>query len=210
MRKVYLPSVCALGLLIGASPAYAGTYGDTQEPIEGPAAAPAPPAVVETVETDYAATGPYLGVGGLYAIEFFSDGNARTDNSAGFHVRAGYRFMPNMSVELLYQYLNKFDVDPGHIDGWSLTANAKAYVLTGRIQPYALVGVGYINTGGSAGNHPAAASTGDGTLMRFGIGMDVCLGEHWAIGPELAYDLPFGSAEDLDYMDVSIGVRYKI
>src|SRR6185369_9121120 len=102
---------------------------------------------------DYAKNGPYIGVSGLYAFEFF-DHSRSTDNSWGVNGLVGYRFMPNFSVELLYQYLNEFDTDPGHINAWALTADVKAYALTGRIQPYAVVGLGYINGSGSDGNPP--------------------------------------------------------
>src|SRR5689334_13906517 len=81
MKKELLTSVCALSLLFGATAAGAGTYSDKVDTTEGPTPPPAPPVVEETVESDYARNGVYLGAGALYAVELFVDGNARVDNS---------------------------------------------------------------------------------------------------------------------------------
>jgi len=209
MRKELLTSVCALSLLIGANTAYAGAYGEPVEPEEAPAAAPASAAVV-VEEINYAALGPYIGLGGLYAVELFDDqGNSRTGNSGGFHVQAGYRFHARAAAEIRYEYYHEFDVDPGHIDGWSTTLNLKGYLLTGRFQPYALLGMGFLSAGGSAGNDPEAAHPSNGFGMRFGAGFDAYVTENLSIGPEFAYLLPTGSANDLDMFTVGLGLQYK-
>lgn len=228
MRKEILSSVCTLSLVLGASSAFAGAYGDVEQPEEIPAPPPAVAVVEPEPETDYARTGPYIGVGGLYAIEFFSQGDpfnngdktaGDASNSAGFHVAAGYRVIPNLAVEARYEYYNEFDTDPdrritartsgGGYNGWSTTVNAKGYILTGQWQPYALIGLGYLSTDGRRTNNAATAKPGDGFAMRFGVGMDACIGEHWALGPELAYLLPFGDAGNMDMLTIGGGVRYK-
>jgi opacity protein-like surface antigen len=229
MRKELLTSVCALSLLVGASTAYAGAYGEPVQAEETPAAPPAPRAVVvQEEEIDYAAPGFYIGAGGAYGIELFAGHDARVDNSGGFHVRAGYRIIPNLAVEVLYENFLQFDSDPGSVDAWTTTVNAKGYILTGRYQPYVLLGLGYIAGNGSGGNpdgpggvapdvslnpqHGAStdvANPGNGFLMRFGVGMDAYITEHLSMGPEIAYDLPFGGASNLDLIDISLGLRYK-
>lgn len=229
MRKELLMTVCAFSLLMGSTPAFAGAYGDAPEPEEAPVAPPAPPpAPVIEEEPDYAAPGFYIGAGGTYGIELFAGDDARVSNSGGFHVRAGYRIIPNLAVEALYQYYSEFDADPGQIDAWALTANAKAFMLTGRYQPYALIGVGYMAGNGSGGNpdgpggvlpdvsaNPAhgastdVANPGNGFLMRFGLGLDAYITEHLSMGPEIAYNLPFGGASNLDLIDISLGLRYR-
>jgi hypothetical protein len=211
MKKGLISSICALGLVVGATSALAGAPGVDTGPEEGPAAPPAVVAEPEAPATDCASTGFYIGAGGLYAVELFDNVFAGGDagNSGGFVVRGGYRMHPNFAVELRFADNLGFDTDPGHIDSWSLTANGKGYFLTGMWQPYALVGLGYFNGGGSNGNPAAAASTGDGFVMRVGLGMEVCLGEHFSIGPEIAYLAPFGSAESLDMLEVSGGINYK-
>lgn len=214
MRKEVLTSVCALALVFGASSAFAGAYGEPVEAEEAPVPAPPPPAVVEEVAPiDYARTGPYLGVGTLYAVELFDDAVAntgvRTDNSWGFHLKGGWRLHPNLALELRYDWMHEFDLDPGFIDAWLLTGNVKGYILTGRFQPYALVGMGYLAANGSGGNNPGAAHVGDDFALRFGAGMDAYVTEHIVLGPEIAYVLPTGDAQDLDMLTVSLGAAYR-
>jgi opacity protein-like surface antigen len=211
MRNTLLPSVCSLGFVLLAGTAVAGTYGEEIDAVEIPAP---PPAVAEVVEetVDYARDGAYVGLGGLYAVEMFDDNTptgARTDNSWGFEAHAGYRFHPHAAAELRYEWFNEFDLDPGHIDGWAISVNGKGYVLTGRFQPYGLVGLGFMHGDGSAGNFAGAAHPSNGFMMRFGGGIDVYATENIVIGPEFAYLLPTGSAEDLDMLTVSLGASYR-
>lgn len=209
MRKELLTSVCALGLVLGANSAFAGAYGEPVEAEEAPAAAPAPIAAPEET-VDYARTGPYLGLGGVYAVELFDDqGSARTSNSPGFYVNAGYRFHAHASAELRYEYYAQFDLDPGQINAWTTTVNLKGYLLTGRFQPYGLAGMGYMHGDGSAGNFAGAAHPSNGFALRFGGGLEAYVTEHIFLGPEFAYTLPTGSANDLDMFVVSLGAAYK-
>jgi opacity protein-like surface antigen len=210
MRKEMMSCACALGLLFSASAAYAGAYGEQIDATESPASPPAPAAVYETEEVDYAQVGPYIGLGGVYAIELF-DGGMNVDNSNGFHVRAGYRVHPNVAIEARYEHYLGFETDPGpgHFEGWMATANVKGYILTGRFQPFLLFGMGYLNMTYPGTNRAGDANPGDDFAMRFGIGMDTCLTEHIAIGPEVAYVLPIGDVDDLSFVTVALGLQYK-
>jgi opacity protein-like surface antigen len=211
MRNRILPSLCSLGFVLVAGAAMAGTYGEEIDAVETPVAAPATVEVVEET-TDYARTGPYIGLGGLYAIELFDDnsvGGARTDNSFGFEVHGGYRVTPHFGAEIRYEWFNEFDLDPGHIDAWAISINGKGYLLTGRIQPYGLVGLGLMHGDGSAGNFAGAAHPSNGFMMRFGGGLDAYITENIVIGPEFAYLLPTGSANDLDMLTIALGLTFR-
>jgi opacity protein-like surface antigen len=209
MRNPVLSSVCALSLLCGAQAAFAGAYGEATVAEEAPAAPPAPAAIIEE-EVDYARVGPYIGAGGVYAMELF-DGGMNVDNSNGFHVRAGYRVHPNVAVEARYEHYLNFETDPfpGHFEGWSITGNVKGYILTGRWQPYVLFGMGYLDMSYPGANRPGDAHPGDDFAMRFGVGMDAHLTEHISIGPEIAYVLPVGDAEDLDFLTIGLGLQFN-
>jgi opacity protein-like surface antigen len=222
MRKVIFSSVCALSLLCGAQGAIAGTYGDPVVNEESPAAPP-PAREVEVVEEEleYARTGPYIGVGGVFAMELF-DGGMNVDNSNGFHVRAGYRVHPHIAVEARYEHYLNFETDPGtgtgigapnnglgHFEGWSITGNVKGFILTGRWQPYVLFGMGYLDINYPGPNRGGDARPGDDFAMRFGVGMDAHLTEHISIGPEVAYVLPVGDAEDLDFLTIGLGLQFN-
>lgn len=204
MRKEFVLLVGAVALFGSATGALAGAYGEGQQVEEAPAAPP-PVAMEVEQETDYAATGCYIGAGGNYAIELFERDN-QTDNSSGFFVRTGYRLHPNVAVELRYDNFLEFDLNHGSLDGWQLTANAKGYMLTGRWQPFAVIGVGYIDMDQA---HNDAVEGGDSAVMRFGLGMDAYITEHVSMGPEVAYVLPFGDASDFDMVTVGLGLNYR-
>jgi opacity protein-like surface antigen len=212
MRKEMITLVCALSLFGSATGALAGAYGEAEQPEEMPAPAPAPAAAVTyEEEEDYAAPAFYLGAGGVFAIELFDNtGGFDFGNSNGFNVRAGYRVHRNVAVEALYERYTEFDSDPfGNIKAWSASANAKVYPITGRWQPYGLVGLGYLGAE-AHDNNPLTGSPSDGGfMMRFGAGMDANITENWQIGPEVAYVLPFGDVDDLDMVTISGGVRYN-
>lgn len=211
MKRNILPSLCSLAFVLAAGTAFAGAYGEDVDAVESPAA---PPAAAEVVEetVNFARTGPYIGLGGTYAVELFDDnsvGGARTDNSGGVHAKAGWRVHPNAAAELRYDWFHEFDLDPGHIDGYLLSINGKGYLLTGRVQPFGLVGLGFLHADGSAGNFPGAAHPSNGFAMRFGGGLDVYATENLVVGPEFAYVLPTGSANDLDMLTVSVGLSWR-
>jgi opacity protein-like surface antigen len=215
MRNELVVTVCVLSLLVGTPRAFAGSYGDKGQVEESPAAAPSTRAIVEEEEPDYARVGPYIGGGGNFALSNFGGlgtpfATDSVDNSTGFHARAGYRVHPNVAIEARYERYLGFETDPGpgHLEGYSITANVKGFLLTGRWQPYALFGMGYLDLN-SPGVDQGDNIAGDDFAMRFGLGMDACITEHIAIGPEVAYVLPIGDASDLDMITVSLGAQYK-
>ncbi|MFN2378113.1 MAG: outer membrane beta-barrel protein [Candidatus Binatia bacterium] len=221
MRKELLVSVCALGLLVGANNAFAGAYGEPVEPEEAPAPPPAPAAVIEEEEVDYARTGFYIGAGGNYAFNNFDGLNSTpggpaivatdsVDNSAGYFVRAGYRVHANVAVEARFEHYLGFETDPGpgHLEGYSIMANVKGFLLTGRYQPYVLFGMGYLDLN-SPGVDQGDEIAGDDFAMRFGGGLDAYITENLSMGPELAYLLPTGDASDLDMLTLSLGLNYR-
>lgn len=212
MRKEIITLACVLGLFGSATGALAGAYSDPQVADEAPVAAPAPVVEAEP-EIDYAAPGAYIGVGGVYAIELFDDmENYNVGNSSGFQVNVGYRALPNLAVEARYENYTEFDLDPnGHMNGWSLTANAKAFILTGRWQPYALVGLGYLSMDKDRMMAGSVYESDDGAFaMRFGGGMDAYITENISMGPEVAYVLPIAgdNIDDLDFITIGAGLRY--
>ncbi len=223
MRKNFVLLIGAVALVGSATHARAGAYGEAERAEEAPASAPAAAMEVED-ETDYAATGPYIGAGGMYAIENFdATGPGNEDNSPGFNVLVGYRITPHFAVEAMYEYFHEFDDDgrataqrlanqpvthaTDHYDGWATTINAKGYLWTGRWQPYGAFGLGYIDINGH--NVVRGSGAGQGVDVRLALGMDACVTEHIAIAPEIAYVLPFDGAQNFDIVALTLGLRYK-
>lgn len=113
------------------------------------------------------------------------------------------------------------------VDGGNITGNIVAYLPLGRIQPKAIVGLGgmwarlrstnqvgvvcgpsfYYYYWYCTGAYAQLGSTG-GFVMRFGGGVDVTLGDNWALIIEATYVKPFGSIDELTYVNMNWGLRF--
>jgi opacity protein-like surface antigen len=141
----------------------------------------------------------------------------------------GYRLLPNLGLELAGEWLNDFTTKyaadstvgtppPGPVYGdtewfrgdratgttlWNVTANAKGFVLTGRFQPYGLLGIGY----GQAKTAPVESTSwiDRGFVMRFGIGTNLMVTEEVGLNLGAAYLLPTGDLSDFDYFTLNFG-----
>ena len=205
MKKRIASTLCTFVLLGTASSAFAGAYGEPVAPEEGPAAAPAAAAVVEEPPTGYW----YVGVGALASIENF---HCDADDAFGYEVRAGRRINDYVAVEAEWEDpVSKFD-DANHVDGngrleddvdvWNVTANVKGYPITGRFQPYALVGAGY-------GQADMSNDDNEGFVARFGLGLDILVVDNFGVEAEAGYVLGTGHLSNYDQIPFSLGVFYN-
>lgn len=143
----------------------------------------------------------------------------------GFDLGAGYRAHPNLAFEVQFEWLAASDItlsNPvlpspsgtvGSLGFWSSTVNLKNYLLTGRIQPFALLGIG----GGMADvslNSPVAglgSSSFDvgGFVARFGGGVEGYVTERFALFANGSYLLTAGDLDGNNYGTVSVGLIYR-
>jgi opacity protein-like surface antigen len=159
------------------------------------------------------------------------------DGSPGVDIRGGYRLHPNIAIEGDLQYFTGFDVNidnvtyrgqqipipagvdtkVGSIDALAMTVNAKGYALTGRVQPYGLLGFGFMRASFDP-NIEGADSQDDATFaLRFGAGVDFYATEHIVVNLEASYLLPtsdykFGEGDPGlggDIIPIAIGVQYR-
>ena len=177
---------------------------------------------------DYGRSGFYAGLGAVYAAENFSydlenlgltgivDVDPEYDDSAGAELMLGYRMHPNLAVEFVYQFLEGFDSTRGNpeteIDSHAFTLNAKLFVLTGRWQPYAVLGLGghLVNTEVRDNAVKKPFETDLAFAMRFGGGVDFYLNEHWVVGIEGTYFTPTsGLAGHADFGTVGAHVLLR-
>ncbi len=88
---------------------------------------------------------------GFNAFEQFSNaGPASADSSLGFSMSVGYRLNPRLSGEINWSTVGGWELRdvPGvpdntfQIEGGTFTGDVKGYLLTGKIQPFAQVGMG--------------------------------------------------------------------
>ena len=169
----------------------------------------------------FAREGFYMGLGAHFALENFdkdpavevpgSDSDITADDAGGIEIRAGYRIHPRFASELLFQYYWGFEVRdragalPGvndKFDGWTMTLNGKLYPFLGRIQPYALAGLGGIVFDDKQGDDK-------GFVARMGGGLDFYVSDRFVLDLEIAYLFPGGSISEFQFATFSAGLQYR-
>jgi opacity protein-like surface antigen len=180
---------------------------------------------------DYARSGWYGGLTGFYAISDFSldtddlgipppqppATNPKFGNSGGVDARFGYRAFPRWAFEFDYQWQAGFDsrndaIDPPlEIDTHLLSLNAKLFALTGRWQPYALLGASLLifNTEIVDSSFKKPWSIDVGFAPRFGAGIDFYVTQHWALTLEGTYIVPVGVLDGANMGTVGVGGQYR-
>jgi opacity protein-like surface antigen len=167
---------------------------------------------------DYARMGCYLGLSGTVALDIELEDrieevglNGDVDQSPGLHTRLGCRFMERLSGELHFEYLDGFDVSvdgvDGHLDMWSLTADFKVYLLTGRTQPFVTLGFGYLDFDGS---YAGMKTEGWDFVVRYGGGLDFYLTENIVLDIDATVaHLTDEENDGLGYVAIGWGFQYR-
>jgi len=107
----------------------------------------------------------------------------------------GYRLHPRIAVEGQLQWLGNqsigvFGQDFAQLSRWDATANGKLFLATGRVQPYAVIGAGYVRaTGTCTASNCSGGGVGDSFVARFGAGLDVFITRNIGVYAEGAYML---------------------
>jgi opacity protein-like surface antigen len=92
------------------------------------------------------------------------------------------------------------------------TINTKGYLLTGRVQPFVLVGVGAMSVRGDAKDFGRGVKTSqdDGHLVaRFGGGIDFYVNRHWVVSGQADYVYSATNLESTNYISVGFGAMYR-
>ena len=192
----------------------------------------------EVDKDDFARRGWLVGVAGSYAVETFQDDaesdiqkvlgpevNLSVDDSFGFNGRVGYRCHRRFSAEVEVEWLDGFDADltqPNvdqlanvHYEPLVVTTNVKGFILTGRYQPFLLLGAGAMTADIKLRDPVGLGFTGANTeteeafALRFGGGIDLYATENVVLNVGIDYVLPFGNLDDLDYITIGWGVQYR-
>jgi hypothetical protein len=158
-------------------------------------------------------TGAYLGLAGTWGHEEFGDSNnINIDDSVGFNARGGYRALSWLSAEVQGEWLAGFNVDfgpdSGEVEMHLIGGNLRLNLPTGLIQPYALFGGGWMHAELSGAGAPSGYE-GDGAFARFGGGMEFYPWPFLAIDLGLAYVLPTGDVDNLDFLSITWGALYR-
>ena len=190
----------------------------------------------------FAQPGVYVGLAGSVAIPIQLDepfeaavvDHVEADAGLGLHTRVGYRFHPRVAAEVHFEWLAGFDVSldsvyrPSPSSGthvataalWTLTGDAKFYLLRGEVQPFLLAGAGVLSANvtdevdrseptNPLVDLPDLSDRSSGFAARFGAGFDYYLSEHFSLNFDASYVLPTGAVEDFDYVSVGWGLQYR-
>jgi opacity protein-like surface antigen len=141
------------------------------------------------------------------------------ESPVGVQARVGYRFLPHLAGEVQFQWFAKANVeleDPDEntmdaykLESLNLTGNLKAYLLTGRIQPFVLAGAGFMHLNGDDKVGLGLRTSGDDFAARFGGGIDFYLNRNFVAVLEGGYILPTGKLDDFDHVTWSAGIQYR-
>ena len=181
-------------------------------------------------QDEFARRGWLIGVAGSYAIETFKDdtesdaqkifgptASLSVDDSFGFNGRVGYRCHRWFSAEVEVEWLDRFKTDLSaagpinigiDIEPVVVTANMKGYILTGRYQPFLLVGGGVMTAEFKSRGVPGSITLNEFT-MRFGGGIDLYATKNVVVTVGADYVLPFDDLKDLDYISIGWGFEYR-
>jgi opacity protein-like surface antigen len=126
----------------------------------------------------------------------------------------GYRFHRHFATELQAEYLFGFDlkvdgVKPVTYEILTATANAKLFLAAKDIQPYALVGLGYLYASANDNSGLDVSVDEHGPAFRSGGGLDFYFSDNTLVSLEATYVLPFEKVEDLDYLTIGLGFQYR-
>lgn len=145
------------------------------------------------------------------------------DDGFGIDAGAGYRCHSRVSSEVQVEWIDGL-ADKRSIEGFSpdarvsadpvtVTASTKAYILTGRFQPYLLLGLGAmtaeVRTKDELGVEPTSVQSRAEFAMRFGGGLDFYATENLVLDVGLGYVYPFGDLNRFDYLSVRAGAQYR-
>lgn len=163
---------------------------------------------------DYARTGPYLGLAGSLGIYTEEDdlvGSADIEEPLGLNARVGYRAHPHFAAEAEFEWLSEADVEVGGsdvatIESWIFTANGKGYLLTGRVQPYGLVGLGGMVSEVDGGGF---SDTEGDFAARLGGGVDIYITPNILGNLGVTYVIPTDDLDDFNFVSIGWGFGYR-
>jgi opacity protein-like surface antigen len=153
----------------------------------------------------------------------------------GLHARVGYRFHPHFAAEGQFEWISEWTIngrdsertnptsssEVGRAEAWTATANVKFYLLTGRVQPYLVGGIGLMRFQGDnrsplipANSRPIFELNTDGVrdygfASRWGGGVDIYFTDQLSLVLGASYVIPEGQIDPYDYVSIEWGLQYR-
>jgi len=162
--------------------------------------------------TEFSRSGVYLGGSAVGAVSNFDrlpEGWPEAgDFSGGFGVRAGYRLLDQLALEVAYEGALNFHGEDVDVEMENVALQAKLYLLTGMAQPYVLGGFGY----GSAEAEATALGVDideKSTIYRLGLGLEIYFLDVFPLFVEFDYTWPSGDIRELEYLSGHFGAMFR-
>jgi len=166
----------------------------------------------EDVEADndiFHRDGGYFGLSGIAGVPVGDFGTSGAVGG-GLNGRLGWHGTGWLSFEMQAEYIHDMYTQETDTEWrtFAFTTNFKASCPMGRVQPYALAGLGllYAKRAGTTDRDSTNFAT------RFGAGLDIYLTKNWVLAAEVAYVLPVANLLDrgLDHMTFGAGFIYRL
>ncbi len=165
---------------------------------------------------EFGGTGFYLAALAAYSFENFDTDatGINVRNARGFDLRIGYRAHPNLAIEGSFQHYRDRELQPPggpSVDllSWGFWMNVKLYALTGRVQPYALIGPGVMHLDAGRSGLLRTSRDDNGFAPRGGLGFDAFITRNIAATLEASYVFTTFDIEDKDHIPVVLGLTYR-
>jgi opacity protein-like surface antigen len=173
------------------------------------AAAAAAAEEAAVADVDYTRTGPYVSVGGAYAINAYR-GLPDFDDTWAVNGRIGYRVTRHWALEFEFEYAHEFTSKsaPIHNSYYVPGVNVKYYFLEDRFQPYILGGVNFAVSKANGELNSRHSARGADWSFRMGGGLNIFATEKIAFYVEGTYLWGVGDLWNLDYAPVGAGIEY--
>ena len=169
-------------------------------------------AASEETGLEPARDGWYLGANYVRAFEMWHPHDPGTvQDPNGLSVRVGFRFLENWALGFQYEWLDDFELDTPEFraSGNVLTFNGRFYWPLGRIQPYGLFGIGYLQSSREGSFKRVVDGATGNFAIRTGGGVDWLLTRNWVLATEAVYVLPTGNLNAIQYLSLGIGLQYR-
>jgi len=128
-----------------------------------------------------------------------------TDDSFGAKGAIGYRINPHVAAEVQFDWVQGFNANVNgsgkNFNGGGITAQVKGYPLTGRFQPFGMLGLGVAGFEIRHTKETRFKSYQADLMLRFGVGMNYWFTEKVGMVLDAGYSWPTGASGDLDDLD---------
>ena len=95
---------------------------------------------------------------------------------------------------------------PGQLKSrWTLPG--KFYFAHGKVQPYFIGGIGFLELNGSVFGIQVAS--GSDLFVKGGVGIDTYISDHILLYVEAAYNYPTGDIKRADFIPVLAGIQFR-